>query len=576
MTKVWKPLGYQLPIIKTVVSALKRVGKALMVMATGTGKTPTSAFVVKELIRNIESPKVLFLVHMNEILNQGQKNYKAVFDGGYSYGIYNGIKKEADTDFVFATFQTMMGNLKNFSRNYFDVIVVDESHHATADGFHKVLKYFKPKHLLGMTATPDREQGVDIREVFNDPVVVLSLEESIAKGYLTPVEYRVVTDNLNQEAFDKIMKEVMEEGVRLSMEDINKRLFVKERDKEAAETIKKENKKAVIFCPSIRYAEDFSRFLPDSEVYHSKNSQAHNDWILKGFKSSAIKHILVVDMFNEGVDVPNTEMVVFMRSTESKRIFFQQLGRGLRFVAGKKLLVLDLVSNIKRLLDVQSLIKKVQEHSDIELTCGRNERKVTHVSGLGFEFAFNAELIDLIDMLNVEFYNFSEFLKVCKQLKFASQKDYNSRYKQDPKLPSNPNLAYKEDWVKGGGWGCATGKVVEFYNFPEFSQVCKQLKFASQKDYRARYKQDPKLPSAPGGFYKEDWVKAGGWRCVTVRDWAYSFLDFLAVCKNMKFASKKDFKARYKQDSKLPSTPSDVYKDDWVKAGKWRCVTGKN
>jgi superfamily II DNA or RNA helicase len=579
MGKKWTPYVYQKPIIKAVTSALRSVGHALMVMATGTGKTPTSAFAVKETVRDIKNPNVLVLAHMNELLTQAKKNYEGVFDGGYTYGIYNGEEKcPQDTNFIFASFQSMVKVLKEFSPRHFDMIVVDESHHATADGFHKVIKYFRPKYLLGMTATPDREKGLDIRKVFGEEVAQLLLTEAIARGYLTPVTYRVITDNLDEKALKLLAKDVIEKGERLSLSEVNKRVFIKARDEQAAEIIRKENKKAIIFCASIEHAQNFASLLPDAEVCHSGNSRDHNRWVIDGFKFGAVKHILTVDMFNEGVDVPDTEMLVFMRATSSKRIFYQQLGRGLRLSEGKSsVLVLDFVANVERVKEVKSLVDGITD----EVTPGEptegNDRESIHISGAGFDFNFNQQVTDLVSILErleVEFYLFPEFLEACKRRKFTSRRDYLARYKIDPKLPSSPHEVYGKDWTKAGGFACVSGKEIKrFYSFSEFLKACKRHKFTNREDYLARYKIDPQLTSNPYRYGK-DWKDAGGWVCVTGNGW-YSFPEFLKVCKRHKFTGVVDYQTRYRIDPKLPSTPSKVYGKDWINAGKWVCVSGR-
>jgi len=169
----------------------------------------------------------------------------------------------------------------------------------------------------------------------------------------------------------------------------------------------------------------------------------------------------------------------------------------------------------------------------------------------------------------ISFYIFLEFLEVCKALKFAGRDDYRDCYKVDKKLPCCPEIIYREVWVKSGGWECI--KVSKMYTFPEFLGACQEMKFLGKEDYRARYKKDPKFPSAPELFYKEDWGNAGGWWCVSNK--FYLFTDFVKACIKMEITGYTDYKNRYKQDPKLPSNPHRTYKEDWVEAGKWKCVT---
>lgn len=174
----------------------------------------------------------------------------------------------------------------------------------------------------------------------------------------------------------------------------------------------------------------------------------------------------------------------------------------------------------------------------------------------------------------IKFYTFLQFLKVCKKMKFLGQKDYKTRYKNDPRLPSSPEQKYGEEFKDAGGWTCVTGN--KFYTFQKFLKTCKKMKFLDQKDYKTRYKDDSKLPSAPDEKYGGEFKRAGGWACVSGKTTVnyYTFPQFLKACKKMKFTGWEDYQARYKDDPRLPSNPNKKYQGKFKDAGGLACVTG--
>ena len=575
----WTPHGYQIPLIKQATQSLLAHSIALIVMATGTGKTPVSAFTVKEIIKTIPAPRVLFLAHMEELLKQGLRNFKGVFNSEFSYGLYYGKEKVGDANFTFATFQTMKNSLSVFPPDYFEVVVVDESHHAQAVSFKEVLDYFKPKYLLGMTATPDRTDDTDICDIFGEPVVNLGLAEAIGKGYLTPVDYRIVTDGIDNDALERITREVTQEGARYTINEINSLVFIKARDEKSAELILREKKKAIIFCRSIEHATRFSQYLRDAEVYHSSNSAAHNEWVMDGFRKGVVQHILVVDMFNEGVDVPDTEMLVFLRGTESKRIFLQQLGRGLRVSEGKtSILVLDFVANIERLRDVDGLAREITKYQNDDRVTNNEDKRPKHlvtVSGLGFSFNFSQVAIDLLSMadkVSQPFYTYQEACVRVRELGIKSPLEYKKQYKEDLRLPSAPHIIYaNKGWVS---WTVFFGgKEKDFYTYEEACARVRELGIKSRSEYKKQYKQDLKLPSTPDEVYaNKGWVSSTVFFGGEEKDF-YTYQEACARVRELGIKSQSQYYIRYKEDSRLPSAPDKIYLDKgWV---SWTVFFGK-
>lgn len=330
------------------------VDRALVVMASGLGKTFTAAKDVQRY-RSRHPRKVIYLCHQNDILEQAETTFKTVLPLRTTYGYYNGREKHRDVDCLFATFQTMQDRLDEFDPKEFGYMVVDESHHGQAPTYRPVIDYFNPDFLLALTATPDRTDLKDIREIYGPEVFSLPLEDALAEGLLAKVDYRLMTDELQNLKF-------LDTPVgKISIAELNRRLFVPKRDKEIARIIQERisevpDARVMIFCPSIAYCNRLVKYLSNAVVVHSDLPTGIQDDNLKAFRSGEANILLTVDKFNEGIDVPEANIIVFLRLTASRTIFFQQLGRGLRKSRGKRgVLVLDFVGNCERLEMVHKL-----------------------------------------------------------------------------------------------------------------------------------------------------------------------------------------------------------------------------
>ncbi len=370
---LYTPRPYQQACLRKT-REVRRQGKnrALVVMASGLGKTVVAAFDVKQQLEQ-SGGRVLYLCHQNDILKQARKTFEAVLGDDYSYGDFHG---GADKDLhevtcLFASFQAMANWRDAFFRDEFDYIVVDESHHGQAPTYRPTLEYFEPKFLLAITATPDRADLKDIRQLYGEEVFDLPIEKAWAEGLLTPADYWMITD------------EIQDLGVlktpigRLTIRELNRILFIPKRDEEVVRIIEKrtervKDRRMIIFCPSIDYAEHLATLMPQAVAVHSRIAPWRRKARMEAFREGSIRTVLTVDMFNEGIDIPEANVIVFLRSTASRTIFLQQLGRGLRLFEGKKrMLVLDFVGNCERLELVQDLWKRVQElipHSQDGLT----------------------------------------------------------------------------------------------------------------------------------------------------------------------------------------------------------------
>ncbi len=369
MNKGIKPREYQKECLAAIDKTIARGEKrALVVMASGLGKTYTAAFAVEKFFTDKPFGHVLILCHSEPILRQSKKEFKDYFGEEFSYGMYVGCDKTTrPTNFLFATFQTMKENRKNFQKDEFDYIIVDEAHHSKARTYFPTIRYFQSEFLLGLTATPDRLDGQKIEEFYGEPVYELGFVEATKRGLIAECDYRLVLDDLSQERLD----EYLASNEKLSIKQLNRTLFIKKRDEEIVRLIGGysagvKNPKTMIFCRTITHARKIAQLMGDNAaLVHKKNSDSANDRALRAFKSGEINTIISVDMLNEGVDIPDANVIVFLRNTVSPAVFYQQLGRGTRLAKGKKkVLVLDFVGNCER---IKAILELKQEIDDFKL-----------------------------------------------------------------------------------------------------------------------------------------------------------------------------------------------------------------
>ncbi len=361
---MYNPYPYQTECLDAVEGARNRGLKtALIVMASGLGKTVTMAFDAKKFRERRRNGRVLFLCHNNDILYQAKTTFQAVNGLDHSYGYYHGEEKSLHhVDFLFASFQTMDQSRELFDPGEFAYIVVDESHHSQAETFLATINYFKPEFLLGATATPDRADMLDIRDIFGQEVYYLPLEEAMARGLVTPVDYRLLTDEIVKEAVLNLG-----EDNRVSLAELNRTVFIPRRDEEIAQIIARHTAdlsepRVMIFCTSIRHCEHLAKYIPDSFSIHSLIPERERAIRLEMFRQGIINTVLVVNAFNEGIDIPQANVVVFLRSTTSNIVFLQQLGRGLRRSEGKdKVIALDFVANCERIKMVHTMWRTVED-----------------------------------------------------------------------------------------------------------------------------------------------------------------------------------------------------------------------
>jgi|GEM_PF-517694 superfamily II DNA or RNA helicase len=376
--------------------------RALVVMATGLGKTLTVAWDVQRWIQEHPQSKVLFLCHQNRILGKARGDFQEIIGGDPTlYGFYHGDQKDRNAKYLFGSFQTFAERYSEFGKNEFDYVVVDEGHHSHAVTYGSVIKHFYPKFLLGMTATPDRMDLQDIREFYGEEVFSLPLEEALARRLLTTVDYRLIADDL-------VTVGEIENPYRLTIEELNRRVFVPPRDEEILRIVNERiadagiaNPKILTFCSGIPHAERILDLMPNARPVHSEIPDKLQDDHIAAFRRGEVSNLITVNQFNEGIDIPEVNVLLFLRTTQSPNIFYQQLGRGLRKIEGKeKVLVLDFAGNCERIEMVNALSKRVTQ--EIERRKSQAERetqaKATKVFDFG-KFEFTQQVVQILDVI---------------------------------------------------------------------------------------------------------------------------------------------------------------------------------
>ncbi len=340
---------------KEVIKSLKRSiqegeDRGLLVSATGTGKTYASAFALK----NIDPKRILFLVHREQIAKQALKSYKRVFQGNKTFGLLSGNAKEYDADYLFSTMQMMAKeeSLAHFSRDAFDVIVIDEVHRAGAKSYQKIMNYFQPKFWFGMSASPERTDDFDIYSLFDHNILYeIRLQQALEEDLLCPFHYFGIRDlEIDGEVFDdttgyrQFSKLVSDLRVDYIIEKANFYGYSGNRPK------------GLIFCSNKEEAKELSRKFNERDVPSVSLTGADSqevreeciERLVSDTRDDYLEYIFTIDIFNEGVDIPEINQVLMLRPTQSAIIFVQQLGRGLRKTKDKEfVVVIDFIGNYK-------------------------------------------------------------------------------------------------------------------------------------------------------------------------------------------------------------------------------------
>lgn len=381
----------------------------LVVLATGLGKTWLSAFdsvaFAREQGTDLESQRLLFVAHREEILDQALGTYRRIRPGSVM-GKFTGSAKDGDATVLFASIQTLSKpqHLQRFAPDHFAYIVVDEFHHAAADTYRRLIEHFQPGFLLGLTATPERTDGGDLLALCGHNLVFrCDLGEGVQARLLSPFHYFGVHDDVDYSSvpwsrqsgrFDE-----MELTRALATEQRAGNAFAQWRQHGGARTLG--------FCCSQAHADYMAEFFRQRGVravaVHAGATSAPRANSLGDLQAGALQILFCVDMFNEGVDVPAIDTVLMLRPTESRIVWLQQFGRGLRLLEGKTLKVIDYIGNHRVFLNkVHALLSSVlgmgEGHHELRewiLALGRGKAELP----AGCEVIYDLQVVEVLKAL---------------------------------------------------------------------------------------------------------------------------------------------------------------------------------
>ncbi|WP_294406858.1 DEAD/DEAH box helicase [uncultured Clostridium sp.] len=399
--------------------------KGLLISATGTGKTYLSAFEIREFNPN----RTLFLVHREQIAKQALKSFKNVFGDTKTMGILSGSSKDTSKDFIFSTVQTLSKDdvLNSFDKNTFDYIVIDEVHKAGARTYQKIVNYFTPKFLLGMTATPERSDDFDIFKMFDYNIAYeIRLTQALEENLLCPFHYFGISD-------------LEIDGVILDEQSDFRYLINEKRVDHIIEKINLygycgDRVKGLIFCSNKNEAYELSNLFNkrgyNTVALSGDDSQSDREKAIRRLEQddlyNSLDYIFTVDIFNEGVDIPSVNQVIMLRPTQSAIVFVQQLGRGLRKNNDKEyVIILDFIGNYKNnfLIPIALFGDRTFNKDTIRKYVMEGSRIIPGCSTINFDEISKKRIFESIDIAN-----FND-IKLIKE-------SYNNLKKKIGRIPS--------------------------------------------------------------------------------------------------------------------------------------------
>lgn len=442
---------------------------ALLYQATGTGKTVTAVTDAKRVCG-----RTLFVAHTIELVKQAYDTFKSLW-GEVTVGQFADNVKDSNAHVICGSVQSIALNLDLFKDDDFDYIIIDEAHHATAETYQKILSYFKPKFILGLTATPERADDVNILDIFKNTAHRLDIQTAVEIGALVNVRCIRIHTNID-------MTKVRFNSVQYNIRDLDVKICVTERNQLIVDTWLNyvKDKRTVVFCASVAHAEQIAKLFQQAGVLAkavsgSMKTSERNENLAK-FAKGELKVLCACDLLNEGWDCPETEVLFMARPTMSKVLYTQQLGRGMRLSEGKEyLMVFDFVDNASqyntpysmhrlfRLKEYHSggivLGKKGQREAELDLY--RNGEKPDAI----IDYPVSATDYEFVDIFNWQ----EEAAGMISQMEFIRRVDVQSetieRYVREGKLipdlvvPMSEHRTYKffkqeslEKYAEQYGW----------------------------------------------------------------------------------------------------------------------------
>lgn len=390
---------YQVEALSALQNAyLSGEKRGLICLATGLGKTFVAASFLRWLYESHQGLNVLILANSKSLIEQFDKSIWSNLPKWIStHLVYDSEKPSFLEGVTLSTFQSFNEFHKRTNNFYYDVIIVDEAHHAPADTYVNVIKKLQPKFLLGLTATPFRADERDVTEVFGLPLIYYSVYKALQKGFLAKVEYHLHNDNIDEDWVTQNSRKGH------TIKQLNKKIFLPERDETICEQIYKTWKerkleRGIIFCNSSEHAERIEKLLkanfqlPVWSLTTRVKDSRERAKRLREFRTGKCSILTCYDMLNEGVDVPDVDFIVFLRVTHSRVYFLQQLGRGLRYKEGKTLLVHDFVADIRRIKRLKSFQNEFEEARKNEI----EDLFINNTFNLSFTSDQTSNFLDLV------------------------------------------------------------------------------------------------------------------------------------------------------------------------------------
>lgn len=442
---------------------------ALLYQATGTGKTVTAVMDAKRV-----GGRTLFVAHTMELVNQAYNTFKSLWTET-TVGKFADSVKDYDSNVICGSIQSVALNLDTFNDNDFDYIIIDEAHHATAETYQKVLAYFKPKFILGLTATPERADDTNILEIFQNTAHKLDIQTAVEIGALTNVRCIRIHTNID-------MTKVRFNSVQYNIRDLDVKICVSERNQLIVDTWLNyvKDKRTVVFCASVKHAEQIADLFKKAgvnavAVSGSMKTSERNEWLAK-FAFGEVKVLCACDLLNEGWDCPQTEVLFMARPTMSKVLYTQQLGRGMRLSEGKEfLMVFDFVDNASQYNAPYSLHRlfRLKDYHAGETVLGKKGQREAEATlyekgekpDAVIDYPVDATDYEVVDIFNWQ----EEAAGMISQMEFVRRVDIQSetieKYLREGKLipdlivPMSEHRTFKyfkeetiERYAKEYGW----------------------------------------------------------------------------------------------------------------------------
>jgi superfamily II DNA or RNA helicase len=390
---------YQVEALSKLQGAYSRGDRqGLICLATGLGKTFVAATFLRWLYEQNQNINVLILANTKSLIEQFDRSiWSNLPKWVATHLVYDSEKPAFLEGVTLSTFQSFHDFHKKSQNFFYDVVIVDEAHHAPADTYLGVIKQLQPKFLVGLTATPFRKDERDVTELFGSPLVYYSVYKALQKGYLAKVEYHLHNDNIDEDWITQNSRKGH------SIKQLNKKIFVPERDETICEKIfktwtQRNLERGIIFCNSSEHAERIEKLLkanfqvPVWSLTTRVKDSRERAKRLREFRTGKCRILTCYDMLNEGVDVPDVDFIVFLRVTHSRVYFLQQLGRGLRYKEGKTLLVHDFVADIRRIKRLKSFQNEFDEARKNEI----EDLYVNNAFSISFTSEQTTNFLDLV------------------------------------------------------------------------------------------------------------------------------------------------------------------------------------